>query len=109
LDDQPHFTALSYVWGNDPPTHRCFQLFVECEGAKLQVTANCHSALRHLRKKLGKMTIWVDAVCINQFDLAEKSQQIPLMSNIFSRAEIVYVWLGQGTPGTDRAMRFFER
>jgi hypothetical protein len=28
--------------------------------------------------------IWVDAVCINQTDDAEKSQKIPLMADIYS-------------------------
>jgi len=103
LDDRPQFTALSYVWGKDPPTP---QYFIECGEAKLQVTANCRSALRHLREKLGGLTIWVDAVCINQNDSVEKSQQIPLMSDIYRIATFVYVWLGEGTPETDRAMRY---
>lgn len=106
LDDQPQFTALSYVWGNDPPTP---QYFVSFEEAQAQVTANCYSALRHLRKKLGQFTIWVDAVCINQADVAEKSQQIPLMGDIYGLADLVYIWLREGTSGTDRAMQYLAR
>jgi hypothetical protein len=103
LDDQPLFTALSYVWGNDPPGR---QYFVECAESKLQVTLNCYSALRHLQRKLGQLTIWVDAICINQTDLAEKAEQIPLMGDIYSMADLVYIWLGDGTSGTDRAMQY---
>jgi hypothetical protein len=104
LDDRPQFTALSYVWGNHAPSH---QHFIECENVKLPITENCHCALKHLRRKLGHFTIWMDAVCINQHDLAEKAQQIPLMGDIYSVAKVVYVWLGQGTPETDRAMQYF--
>jgi hypothetical protein len=103
LDNQPVFAALSYVWGSDPPG--C-QYFMECGESKLQVTLNCHSAICHLRKKLGQFTVWVDAVCINQTDLTEKAEQIPLMGDIYSIADLVYVWLGDGTPGTNRAMQY---
>lgn len=76
LDASPLFTTLSYVWGIDPPNSAHP---IVCEDLQIPLTTNCHSALRHLRKKLGKLTIWVDAVCINQIDLAEKQQQVPLM------------------------------
>jgi hypothetical protein len=106
LDDAPKFTALSYVWGEDPPTSR---YFIFCGEFQLKVRANCYSALQHLRWKLGKYRIWVDAICIDQTKLVEKAQQIPLMGNIYSNAELVYIWLGDGTNGTDRAMRYFAK
>lgn len=60
LAEQPAFTALSYVWGAYAPTpHQ-----ILCDGVRVAVTSNCHSALRHLRRKLGHFTIWVDAICI---------------------------------------------
>ncbi|KAF7512785.1 hypothetical protein GJ744_000352 [Endocarpon pusillum] len=102
LDDRPRFTALSYVHGTYAPIPH----FITCNNLQVNITSNCHSALRHLRKKLGKVTIWFDAVCINQDDLDEKSQQIPLMGDIYSAAELVYIWLGDGTAGTDRAMAY---
>jgi hypothetical protein len=106
LDDSPKFTALSYVWGEDPPTP---QYFILCGEFQVKVTANCYSALRHLRNKLGKFRIWVDAICIDQANLVEKLQQVPLMGDIFSSAELVYIWLGEGTDGTDRAMQYFAK
>ena len=41
--------------------------------------------------------IWIDAVCINQNDDLEKSGQIPLMGEIYSKAAEVLVWLGSGS------------
>ncbi|KAL0943563.1 heterokaryon incompatibility protein [Colletotrichum truncatum] len=38
--------------------------------------------------------IWVDSLCINQADTAEREEQVKLMDRIFSRAETVKVWLG---------------
>lgn len=43
------------------------------------------------------MTIWVDAICINQDDEDEKDHQIPLLDVIYSCATTVYIWLGAGT------------
>jgi hypothetical protein len=105
LDTQPQFTALSYVWGKDAQS---LQSFIICNGVQIPVTANCQSALKHLYRKLGHLRIWVDAVCIKQDDLTEKAQQIPLMGSVYSNAESVFLWLGEGTCGTDRAMRYLN-
>jgi Heterokaryon incompatibility protein (HET) len=105
LDQRPPFTALSYVWGTKsvPPKT------ISCGGSTVSATDNCYSALVHLRRKLSIFTIWVDAVCIDQDNADEKSQQIPLMGEIYSHAQTVYVWLREGTPRTDRAMNFLPK
>lgn len=41
------------------------------------------------------LNLWIDAICINQHDLAEKARQIPLMTRIYSTAARVLVWLGK--------------
>ncbi|KAF2804757.1 HET-domain-containing protein [Mytilinidion resinicola] len=104
LEEGPPFAALSYVWGKDVEPRS-----IICGTYTLNVTVNCHSALWHLRKKLGAFTIWVDSVCINQEDKSEKEQQIPLMGDIYTGAETVYLWLGEGNPQSDRAMNFLGR
>ncbi|KAK0640583.1 hypothetical protein B0T16DRAFT_393022 [Cercophora newfieldiana] len=40
--------------------------------------------------------IWIDQICINQQDDAEKNTQISLMGNIYRNAEIVTIWAGSG-------------
>jgi Heterokaryon incompatibility protein (HET) len=101
---QVQFSALSYVWGVD--VNPCT---IACGNFKIEVTQNCYSCLLHLRKKLGNFTIWVDAVCINQKDDREKERQIPFMGNIYSSANITYVWLGAGNERSDRAMAYLAR
>ncbi|KAH7117743.1 heterokaryon incompatibility protein-domain-containing protein [Dendryphion nanum] len=103
LDKKPAFTALSYAWGIDPPTT---QHFIICNGSEVKVTSNCESALKHLRRAFGSLTIWVDIICINQEDVTEKSHQIPLMADIYSSASSVYCWLGKGTVKSDEAMDY---
>lgn len=48
--------------------------------------------------------IWIDALCINQEDLDEKSHQVSLMRHIFARAEKVIVWLGQESRNASAAL-----
>ena len=33
------------------------------------------------------MTFWIDAICINQADLDERSQQVAIMRDIYASAE----------------------
>ncbi|KAK2057418.1 hypothetical protein LY76DRAFT_516294 [Colletotrichum caudatum] len=46
--------------------------------------------------------MWVDALCINQADLAERNEQVYMMCDIYRRASHVVVWLGAG--GGDSAL-----
>ncbi|KAF6812096.1 ankyrin and HET domain-containing protein [Colletotrichum musicola] len=98
LADRPEFDALSYTWG-DPTITRP----IVFNGHKVNVTQNLDAALHRLRsmKRQGKLKfIWIDALCINQTDLDEKSHQVPLMSEIYSSAGTVFAWLGPGSPST---------
>ncbi|KAF2034879.1 hypothetical protein EK21DRAFT_55691, partial [Setomelanomma holmii] len=76
------YCALSYVWGQHV-------------GDKSNIAINSlAAALRHLRQKYGRITIWTDALCIDQMNKDEKSWQVPLMKSIYSEAKEVHAWLG---------------
>lgn len=47
-----------------------------------------------MRSRSEERQLWVDALCINQVDDAEKSHQVALMSQIYSHTEICLAWLG---------------
>ncbi|KAF7870193.1 uncharacterized protein EAF02_009383 [Botrytis sinoallii] len=48
------------------------------------------------RLKITERTLfWIDAICINQDDLDERSQQVLLMGSIYKNASRVTVWLGE--------------
>ncbi|KAK3722921.1 hypothetical protein LTR37_002066 [Vermiconidia calcicola] len=57
----------------------------------------------------------VDAVCINQGDLSERSQQVAQMAYIYARAQCVVIWLGEnsrsagGNIETGHIVRFLQR
>lgn len=105
-DPAPKFTALSYVWGvYAPEPHH-----VRCGASRIRITPNNFAALTTLSKKFGndKFVIWVDAICINQEDEEEKRRQIGMMGDVYSKAAVTYIWLGEGTPETDRAMQYLN-
>ncbi|KAK4217198.1 heterokaryon incompatibility protein-domain-containing protein [Rhypophila decipiens] len=93
LDQAPAYEALSYVWGNIENRKR-----VVVGGSNFEVTANLDTALRHLRMVKEPRIMWVDALCINQADKAEVSQQVGIMGNVFKSCERVLVWLGTPVP-----------
>ncbi|WYZ37733.1 hypothetical protein EsH8_II_001239 [Colletotrichum jinshuiense] len=53
------------------------------------------------------LTFWIDAICINQRDLVERSQQVGKMKDIYSRAHSTLIWLGDaGQPAEDVSLAF---
>ncbi|UPL00019.1 hypothetical protein LCI18_010953 [Fusarium solani-melongenae] len=43
----------------------------------------------------GLYDLWIDAICINQDDIEERTAQVSQMSRIYSAAKSVIVWLGR--------------
>lgn len=48
----------------------------------------------HLRQRWKPRELWVDAICINQDDDANKAAQIPLMGKVYFLASRVIIWQG---------------
>jgi len=67
-----------------------------CDGKTIMIQANLYEAMARLRC-LQPTEYWIDAVCINQKDLSEKTQQVQMMGRIYGYAEDVVVWLGNVT------------
>lgn len=105
----PAFEALSYTWGR-ATQDRTIDIVDARVVHTLPVTDNLFAALEGLRCRIGRNRwLWVDAVCINQSDLSERSSQVSMMGKIYSTAERVNIWLG--TPHTGawaRAMHSFS-
>ncbi|KAF2490849.1 HET-domain-containing protein, partial [Lophium mytilinum] len=101
LDDTP-YRALSYVWGPQNPA--CYIL---CSGKRLQVTSNCEQALLRLRHRKKPQLWWIDAICIDQTPegLEERSSQVSMMGEIYSKAHETVAWLGEGDDLTKKHMR----
>lgn len=116
LTTNPTYNALSYVWNPSRRNPGSPVTSVICDGQRAKVTPNLGAALRTLRARPPKFlrglrlherfsfgkrkqrnygrSIWVDALCINQEDPLERSRQVAFMTEIYSNASEVFVWLG---------------
>ena len=90
LGENPSYIALSYCWDVPQP-----QIPIICNGKKILIRYNLHSALRCMRLPGEPRAVWADAVCINQENLEERARQVGLMKDIFQTADEVVVWLGE--------------
>jgi hypothetical protein len=103
LDDDPPYIGLSYVWGSelnlDP--------FV-LNGHEVKFTRNLAMALEHIQEEVDEVTLWIDALCIDQSNIEEKSAQVRRMRDIYTTAVYTLVWLGPAVEMSDVIMDSLE-
>jgi hypothetical protein len=101
------YDALSYAWGSTENTdsifvHNSLSADQPDSGVRVPVTYALTGALRQFRAKATKsselLVMWTDAVCINQRDAAERSQQVSMMRRVYESAKSVRMWLGDSDP-----------
>ena len=102
--EMPKYEALSYTWGSDPPVQE-----VLVEGKSLYTRSNLYSALRHLRQRTTTTILWADAICINQSDDQEKTEQVMGMGRVYEKAYNVIAWLGDQDSDSYNAMDFIPK
>jgi hypothetical protein len=100
------YAALSYTWGDPSITRN-----IELNGHVVPVTENLEAALRVLQDPShgnGLSYFWIDALCINQSDLAERNVQVKRMKDIYEKAACVIKWLGAETNQSKHAMAIIQ-
>jgi hypothetical protein len=112
-NSQPDYEALSYVWGSPNDLVSVFVYDDDTTLSKpleervmfpMKVRRNLADALRRLRLVDKDRMLWVDAVCINQGNLAERSREVTRMGMIYRQTRRVIAWLGTSTPGSGKAL-----
>ncbi|KAI1214586.1 heterokaryon incompatibility protein-domain-containing protein [Annulohypoxylon truncatum] len=133
------FTALSYFWGEGEPIHEIYVtnyktadekveqlsreedliIFMrknkrwEGPSGKIYVRSNLFAALQRFRHRKKEMTMWIDALCIDQNDDDERSAQVKKMHELYLHAKNVCVWLGDGTgedaPDPKHCFQFLQK
>ncbi|KAL1862762.1 hypothetical protein Daus18300_008406 [Diaporthe australafricana] len=94
LDDPTvDFEALSYVWRVACSTGD-FESTIDLGGRKCRLGANLTNSLYYLRHESSPRRLWIDAICIDQCCLEERSQQVALMAEVYAHATSVVIWLG---------------
>ena len=97
------YQALSYAWGETKKTHQ-----IVIEGKCLPISANLDRALRRVYQTEQDLCLWVDAICINQVNAAEKENQISMMLQIYQSARRVVVYLGEQAEHSELLPEFFD-
>ncbi|KAI0096433.1 HET-domain-containing protein [Nemania sp. FL0031] len=87
----PDYEAVSYRWGSSDLTEE-----ILVDGCRFPVTKAAFDLLLARRTVWRERTLWIDALCINQNDVHEKSEQVQLMRDIYHRASRVIAY-----PGSD--------
>ena len=104
LSEPPDYEAVSYTWGEP-----IFSASIECSTkGQLPITENLSKALFHLRLAKRLRVLWIDAICINQQDLVERSHQVALLWDTFREAKNVIVWLGEDTGEANEAFEILR-
>lgn len=119
------YNALSYYWGSTENLDRVV-VYTDVEehvdnerrkrivrrSYKVPVTRSLTGALRQFRAEATSenrsVTMWTDALCIHQLDARERAQQVSIMKTIFSSANSVWAWLGEGDPRTEIGLYLFH-
>jgi hypothetical protein len=86
----PSYETISYVWGD---AFRTDTLYVDDN--LVSVPASSVAALRRMRLQNEKRIVWLDAICIDQQNVAERNQQVAMMGDIYLCGAGNLIYLGE--------------
>ncbi|KAF5627507.1 heterokaryon incompatibility (het-6OR allele) [Fusarium sp. NRRL 52700] len=100
------YHALSYTWGApleglDKRADRNSCILVNDD--RFYVQPNLFGALKRFEEF--DWYLWIDAICIDQTNQREREIQVGIMSEIYSMAAQVDIWLGDGGEQSAEAIR----
>ncbi|OAA57293.1 Heterokaryon incompatibility [Cordyceps fumosorosea ARSEF 2679] len=116
----PDDTLVAYAYGSEdgqhgsipfrdmldhPELHRTYVTFggqlprgtIICDGTPVEVGGELHRAIRRIRSEDEPLRIWIDALCIDQDNVAERNKHVLVMGAIYAGAAHVRIWLGEDT------------
>jgi hypothetical protein len=105
LTSAPEYQALSYTWRDFAERPKRGHILLD--EYRFKITPNLENALLQLRTDSVEI-FWIDALCINQKDDPERSDQVAKMRTIYERAENVVIWLGSSSGSVSRTFSLLE-
>ncbi|KXJ97584.1 heterokaryon incompatibility protein-domain-containing protein, partial [Microdochium bolleyi] len=90
------YEAVSYTWGTEWDAD-----IVTVDNQVLSISLNLSLVFRDLRLPTVDRVLWIDAVCIDQRNDAERSHQVQQMGDMFRNAKRVLFCVGRPTEMTD--------
>ncbi|KAK8023811.1 hypothetical protein PG993_011877 [Apiospora rasikravindrae] len=106
----PPYLAISYRWASDK-TGLANSWAIQIGKMTLPVLDSLYPFFQALRSKgalLDGRWWWIDSLCIDQGNLAERAQQVQLMQYIYRQAQQVIIWLGEESSDSDLAIDFIK-
>lgn len=110
--DTADFDALSYVWGDQATRTQ-----IRCNGQSFAIGQSLHAAMLEYRLRLRRgrgregdkiRGLWADAICINQNNEMEKTEQVRMMRDIYKAAKFTIIWLGPLEDGDLEAIQLAQ-
>jgi hypothetical protein len=100
LDECPiaHYETISYTCG-DPALRSKIML----HGNATDVLASSEVVLRRMRLPAAQRVLWVDSICIDQENTAERGHQVGMMYEIYANTSMNLIWLGPDDGYTEQA------
>lgn len=95
---------MSYVWGD-----KSKRSSVILNNGRLSVAASSEAAIRRMRLPDRDRVLWIDAVCIDQANNSDRSQQVIHMREIYGCGVRNLVYLGEDNEGVKQALEDIER
>ncbi|KAF5624776.1 heterokaryon incompatibility het-6 [Fusarium sp. NRRL 25303] len=100
-EDAASYEAVSYTWANgNGKRDKDHAIFIGKRWDMLPITENCYDALQNCRLDDQDRRLWVDAICINQANISERTHQVGMMRHIYSTASRVLIYLGMEDTGS---------
>ena len=103
LETVPAYKALSYCWGTEDASRH-----ILINGRQFAIRPNVHDYLQLVSGEAQPRWMYIDAICINQSDLLEKSSQVRLMGDIYRQAKEVVAWLGATISKVEKSINMHE-
>lgn len=111
------YNATSYCWGTtvDGVSDESCEILLSSEAVvekrRKRISRRLDLLLRRFRDVHYEVRLWNDAICIDQTDYGaeERAKQVRLMTNIYSSARKVLVYLGEADEHTPQAIELIGR
>jgi hypothetical protein len=87
------YETLSYAW-RDIDYKDSATRTIKISGRPAEISSTLYNAIKRLRHNEGVRCLWIDAICINQSDDDEKTQQVNMMRRIYKQCDQCAIWIG---------------
>ncbi|KAK3626135.1 hypothetical protein LTR56_020042 [Elasticomyces elasticus] len=110
IDEPCNYDAISYCWSRREDGRAELIRDIQCNGHVVPVTDTAEEAIKSFRRPDRERVLWLDALCINQSDIRERTQQVSMMAQIYAASAKTLIYLGsqRHEPDCHHALRCFR-